>query len=52
MDAAELRRLADNRIAAPVTPETALGVWVQVDDWFAVVEDRLSDAALASWDGP
>jgi hypothetical protein len=49
MDAAELRRLADTRVGASVTPETALGVWVQVDEWLAVVEDRLGDDVLASW---
>jgi hypothetical protein len=49
MDAAELRRLADTRVGASVTAETALGVWVQVDEWLAMVEDRLGDDVLASW---
>jgi hypothetical protein len=49
MDAAELRRLADTRVRGPVTPETALGVWTQVDDWFALVQSRLGDAVLVAW---
>jgi hypothetical protein len=50
MDAGEFRRLADGRVKGPVTPETALGVWVEVDEWFRTVEERLGDAVLASWE--
>ena len=32
MDADQLRRLADTRVRGPVTPETALDVWTQVED--------------------
>ena len=49
MDAAELRRLADTRVRGPVTPETALDVWTQVDEWLAMVEERLGDGVLAQW---
>jgi len=49
MDAEELRRLADRRISAPVTPETALDLWSQVDQWLAAIEERLGDAVLAAW---
>jgi hypothetical protein len=49
MDAGELRRLADTRVRGPVTPENALRVWAQVDEWSAMVEDRLGDRILASW---
>jgi hypothetical protein len=49
LDAAELRRLAGTRVGGAVTPETALGVWVQVDEWRAEVEDRLGDAIIAAW---
>jgi hypothetical protein len=50
MDASELRRLADTRVRGPVTPETALGVWVQVDEWTAAADAALGDAVLASWE--
>jgi hypothetical protein len=49
MDASELRRLADTRVSGPVTPETALDVWVQVEQWKAAVESTLGDHVLASW---
>lgn len=50
MDAAELRRLADTQVQAPVTPETALGLWRQVDSWLASMEDRLGDDVVAAWE--
>jgi hypothetical protein len=50
MDIDEFRRLADTRVRGPVTPETALGVWTQVDEWLAVAQDRLGDSVLVSWD--
>jgi hypothetical protein len=49
MDADELRRLADTRVGGPVTPETALDVWTQVDEWLAMVEERLGDDVLVQW---
>lgn len=49
MNADEFRRLADTRVRGPVTPETALEVWVEVDAWMAAVDDDLSDAVLSSW---
>jgi hypothetical protein len=49
MDAAELRRLADTRVRAPVTPETAVQVWTQADAWLAGLEDRLGDDVVADW---
>jgi hypothetical protein len=49
MDAGELRRLADQQVRGPVTPETALGVWTQVHDWRAHVEGQLGDAVLTAW---
>ena len=50
MDPEEFRRLAYTRVRGPVTPETALGVWAQVDEWLTVARDRLGDPVLASWD--
>jgi hypothetical protein len=50
MDAAEFRQLADTRARSPVTPETALAIWAQVDDWHAVVEDYVGDGVLAAWE--
>jgi hypothetical protein len=50
MDAEELRRLADRRIRAPVTPETALDLWSQVDRWLSALDDRLSDEVIRQWE--
>jgi hypothetical protein len=50
MDAEELRRLADRRVRAPVTPETALGLWSQVDGWLARLDDALGDQVIAAWE--
>jgi hypothetical protein len=50
MDAEELRRLADRRISAPVTPETALDLWSQVDQWLASLDERLGEDVLAAFD--
>jgi len=50
MDAQEFRRLADGMGGVPVTPETAVGVWVQVEAWLARAQERLGDEVLASWE--
>jgi hypothetical protein len=50
MSAGEFRRLADTRVRGPVTPETAVNVWAQVEEWLAAVHDSLGDAVLAAWD--
>jgi hypothetical protein len=50
MDAGEFRRLADTRVRGPVTPETAVAVWAQVEDWLTVIRARLGDAVLAAWE--
>jgi hypothetical protein len=50
MDPGEFRRLAEGHVRGPVTPETALAVWVAVDEWLRQVQDRLSDAVLAAWE--
>jgi hypothetical protein len=49
MDVEELRRLAADRVAGPVTPETALELWAQVDRWEAVVDESIGDTAIAAW---
>jgi hypothetical protein len=49
MDAEEFRRLADLMGRGPVTPETAVGVWAQVETWLAVARARLGDEVLDSW---
>ena len=49
MDAQEFRRLADGMGGGPVTPETAVGVWAQVEAWLARAQERLGDEVLASW---
>ena len=50
MSAGEFRRLADTRVRGPVTPETAVNVWAQVDEWLTAVQDYVGDAILAAWD--
>jgi hypothetical protein len=50
MDTADFRRLAETRTRHPVSPETALGVWTQVDEWLAAVDDCLGDDVLMSWE--
>jgi hypothetical protein len=50
MDVDEFRRLAETRVRGPVTAETALGVWAQVDEWLTVALDRLGDPVLAYWE--
>jgi hypothetical protein len=50
MDADDFRRLADTRVREPVTPEAAVRVWTQVDEWQGAARERLGDAVLASWE--
>ena len=50
MSAGEFRRLADTRVRGPVTPETAVQVWAQVDEWLTAVNEYVGDAVLAAWD--
>jgi hypothetical protein len=50
MSAGEFRRLADTRVRGPVTPETAVNVWAQVDEWLTAVHEYLGDPVLGDWD--
>jgi hypothetical protein len=50
MDAAEFRRLADARVGGPVSPETALDVWTQVERWRTAVTEAVGDQVLAAWE--
>jgi hypothetical protein len=50
MDTDEFRRLADLRVREPVTPETAVGLWVQVDEWLRMADERLGEGVLKSWE--
>jgi hypothetical protein len=49
MDAGDLRRLAENQVQAPVTPETALGLWTEVEGWLELVEARVGERTLDAW---
>ncbi|HET9072631.1 MAG TPA: hypothetical protein VFN60_12015 [Acidimicrobiales bacterium] len=49
MDAEDLRRLAARQAAQPVSPETALQVWSEVDRWVATAEEAVGDAVVAEW---
>jgi hypothetical protein len=49
MDTEEVRRLADDRVRRPVTPELAVELWEQVESWKALVDGRLGDRALDTW---
>jgi hypothetical protein len=50
MDVDEFRRLANDRVRGPVTPEAAVNVWAQVEEWVSAVRQRLGDAVLEAWD--
>lgn len=50
MDAAELRRLAETRVGAPVTPEVALELWTEVDRWLAVLDEAVGEAVVGVWE--
>lgn len=49
MDAGDLRRLAENQVRAPVTPETAVGLWAEVERWIELVDASIGDPAVAAW---
>lgn len=50
MDAAELRRMAEQRVAAPVSAETAVGLWAEVERWTGEVDEQIGDAAVEAWE--
>jgi hypothetical protein len=49
MDADDFQRLADTRLRSPVTPETALDVWSQVEEWQRALDAAVGDEVLADW---
>jgi hypothetical protein len=49
MDASDFQRLADTRLKTPVTPETALDVWSQVEAWKREMDAGVGDAVLEQW---
>ncbi|MCL2393646.1 MAG: hypothetical protein FWC87_03070 [Acidimicrobiaceae bacterium] len=49
MDAGDLRRLAENQVRGPVTPETAVGLWSEVERWLGQVDASLGDPVLDAW---
>ena len=49
MDERDFRRMAENQVRAPVTPESAVGLWAGVEAWLEVVEDRVGDPVLDAW---
>lgn len=49
MDAEDFRRMADSKVRAPVTPETAVDVWSQVDSWLAALAEHIGDEVIAAW---
>lgn len=50
MDAGDLRRLAENQVRGPVTPETAVGLWSEVERWLDLVETTIGDPVLDAWE--
>lgn len=46
----ELRQMARSKADSPVTPETALEVWAEVDRWTAVLDQAVGDQAIAAWE--
>jgi hypothetical protein len=49
MDANDFQRLADTRLRSPVTPETALDVWSQVEEWKRELDAGVGNVVLAEW---
>lgn len=49
MSADDFRRLAEQRVGAPVSAETAVTVWAQVEEWSAQAECEIGEAVLAEW---
>lgn len=49
MDEGDLRRLAENQVRAPVTPETAVGLWAEVEQWLELIDATLGDAVIETW---
>lgn len=49
MSADDFRQLAEQRVGAPVSPETAVGIWAQVEEWSALAEASLGDSVVADW---
>ncbi|MBO0693474.1 MAG: hypothetical protein J2P58_11300 [Acidimicrobiaceae bacterium] len=49
MDEGDLRRLAENQVRGPVTPESAVNLWSEVERWLGLVEASLGDPVLAAW---
>lgn len=50
MSADDFRRLAEQRVGAPVSPETALAVWAEVEQWTARVDAEIGEDDLAEWE--
>jgi hypothetical protein len=50
MDAEELRRMAAARAEGPVSPETALSLWSEVQAWLDLLERRVGDRAVEEWE--
>lgn len=49
MSADDVRALARDRVAAPVTPETVTELWSQLERWRERVDALLGDDAIARW---
>lgn len=49
LDAEDFRRLAAARVAAPVSAESALGVWAAVERWRTLAEEAIGDATIEAW---
>ncbi len=49
MSADDFRRLAEQRVGAPVSPETAVDIWSQVEVWSTLAEEAVGDSVVAEW---
>ena len=41
--------MAEDRVAAPVSAETALSLWAEVERWTGRVEEQIGEPALEAW---
>ena len=50
MSADDLRQMAQSQAEAPVSAETATGLWAQAESWKARAESAVGDDVIAIWE--
>ncbi len=49
MDADDLRAMAATQLRRPVSPETALSIWSEVDTWLGRLDGHVGDPVVGVW---